>query len=140
MKRVVSLLISVLMMFSAFNVCGEEEIESVMYVLSENFDSLSDTSSITSLSVYPKTNRFSIQDVFGNSDKALMYEALTESDMYFDASVNVNGNLVFVEFDIMYEDKDFDNGEFLLCFKDSGGNEVEICHFDSAGALCLANG
>lgn len=140
MKRVVSLLISVLMMFSAVNVCGEEEIESVMYVLSENFDSLSDTSSITSLSVYPKTNRFSIQDVFGNSDKALMYEALTESDMYFDASVNVNGNLVFVEFDIMYEDKDFDNGEFLLCFKDSGGNEVEICHFDSAGALCLANG
>lgn len=140
MKKIVSLILSTLMMFSAVNVCAQDETESVTYILDENFDSLSDASSITSVSVYPKTNKFSVQDVFGNSDKALKYEALTESDMYFDASVSANGNLVFVEFDIMYESKDYDSGEFLVCFKDSTGSEVEICHFNSNSSLCLAGG
>lgn len=140
MKRIVSLILSLLLLFSVFDVYANDEAPSVMYILSEDFDALDSVSSLTSVSGNPKTNKFSLQDVFGTSDKSLKYEALTESDMYIDAKVNVTGDLVFIEFDIMYEDTGYGNGEFLFCFKDSAGKEVEICHFSSARALCTAGG
>lgn len=119
----------------------QDNILEIDYILNEDFDSIAEGASPSTVSPVPKTNRISVVKMGDGSNKAVEYKLLSESDMYIDSKVGCDSGTVFLEFDLMYSQFGEGNTEFLLCFKDSTGTkEVEIFHINTSRTLCTASG
>lgn len=141
MNKITSLILIIIMIFcSVANVFAAEEEPSVKYIIREDFESTDLGRVPTSFTANGKTNKYSVVYAPDASNKALKHEVTTNSDMYIDSNLSVSGDSVFFEFRIMYDDVGYGNGEFLVCFKDNSGAEVEVFRINTAKALCTASG
>lgn len=141
MKKVICFLLCAFFFFGTFEIFAESENGvSVTYILSESFDSLSDGESPDGISLIAKNNKFTYVNAGRGTNGAIRFDALGESDMHMDSAVSTNEDNVFLEFEIMLEDKGYGNGEFLVCFKDTAGKEVEIFRITASRDIVLSNG
>lgn len=140
MNKLIGKILVITLLFSTCSVYAQDDTFSTLNIFKNNFEDASIGGKPTSGTAEAKSNRMYVAENPVGDGKCLKFEAINESDFYYQYSLSTEGDNVVLEFDIMYENIESGSGTFLLCTKDLDNNEIRLLTIDKNRNLKNADG